>query len=412
VLAVDEGGPRLVAFMVPASGADASPRELAAHAARLLPRSLVPAEVVSVPRIPANVNGKTDAAALLAAWRRADADAAREAVPPADEHEERLAAIFARVLGVARLGVTDSFFELGGHSLLIFKLIAACSHELHVRPSVADVFSAPSVRELAARMAGSLGDPDASLVPLVPRPGQPLLVFVHAASGSVLPFLETARRLEDFSTFGLQAPEEEVGRVVRSVEDLAARYVEAVDAVRGMSPVALAGWSMGGCIALEMARRWRERGVEAAAVLMLDTWTPPSVLASPAAQARARKTILEMDVLGLEGFAAEELEDAPDAVARLAGVLERNREAFLDYAPEWYDGEVDLLRAAEPFPDPAASFPDEYALPDRGWSRRVRGVAVREVAGNHFTLVAREHAGTLAAAIRDAVSGRIAYTEL
>lgn len=413
VVPLSEGGQRLIAFVVPRDGRAIAPRDVIEHAARLLPRFMVPYAVVAVSHIPDNVNGKTDRDALLRQWDGTAAPVERELVAPEGEQEQRLLSIFEQILGTSGISVTDSFFELGGHSLLVFKLIAACAQELHVRPTVADVFSAPTVRELAARMSSSPGDPNASLVPLGPKPGKRLLVFVHAASGSVLPFFEVARRLDDFSTYGLQSPEgDDAAAAAQSVHDLAARYVEAVDAVRGMSPVILAGWSMGGCVALEMAQRWRARGVDVAAVLMLDTWIPPAVLASPAEQAALRRTILDLDVLGLEGFSAEELDETPDAIARLSRVLDRNRVAFLDYDAPWFDGEVDLLRAAEAFPDPTARFPDEYALSDRGWHRRIRGVRVRAIAGNHFTLIAKENAGALASAIREIVDARLAYTEI
>lgn len=46
------------------------------------------------------------------------------------------------------------------------------------------------------------------------------------------------------------------------VETMAAEYVAAVDAVLGPRPLILVGWSIGGCVALEMARCWQERGIE------------------------------------------------------------------------------------------------------------------------------------------------------
>ena len=412
VLTVDEDGTRILAFVVPRDGAPVLERQLMRHAERLLPRSMVPSAVTTVAEIPVNVNGKPDHGALLALRRAAPASETREVVRAQGDLEPRLKRIYESVLGVRDISVTDSFFSLGGHSLLIFKLITACSQELHVRPSVADVFAAASVRELAERMSSSLANPESNLVPLVPGAGKPLLVFVHAASGSAVPFFEVATHLaDDYSTFALQSPKAGGRGLRHSVEDLAARYFEAVDPLRGVAPLILAGWSLGGCVALEMARRWRQHGVEPNAILMLDTWVPPRVLTSAAAQAMARRAIHEIDVLGLEGLRSAELAETA-MVARLTEVLDANRAAFLDYDPAWFEGEVDLLRASDPIPDPAARFPDEYRRHDAGWERRISSVSVHEVPGNHFTLIAKENAGRLAATIRHVVEVRLPCAEV
>ncbi|HSR68612.1 MAG TPA: amino acid adenylation domain-containing protein [Acidobacteriota bacterium] len=415
VLPVGKGSAgRIIAFIVPAGGDAVSPQELIQHAGRILPRFMLPESFISVDSIPANVNGKTDQAALLRLWQEEKSTPPRQGklVPPADVQEQKLLEIFQRVLGLSEISVTDSFFELGGHSLLIFKLIAACSQELGLRPSVADVFAARSVRALAQTLKTAPGDPEARLVPLAPRPGKPVIVFVHAASGSVLPFMEVAKRLGDYSIFGLQAPDTKVKKMAHSIENLSARYTEVIDSIRNRGPLIVAGWSMGGCIALEMARRWRQRKREVAAVLMLDTWLPPGALASPSAQVRARTAIRQMDVLGLEGFISSELQEGSGEIERLSSALELNRDAFLSYQPRPFEGEVFLLRAAEPFPDPSIEIPQEYSRDGYEWGEWVGKLVTREIPGNHFTLMAKDNAQALAATIRDLLDARVAYTEL
>ncbi len=408
LVAEDARGKSIVAFVVPCDGTEFVASRLSSHAARMLPRHMVPASIHPVSHIPVSINGKTDHTALLA-HRRADVE--REIVPPAGELETRLADVFRQVLGLAELSVTDSFFTLGGHSLLIFKLISLCSEKLRVRLRVADVFAAPSVRELADRLGTSLEAPEASLVPLAPNPGKPLIVLIHAASGSALPFVDVAGRLgDDFSVFALQAPDTEANRAADTIENLAARYVEAVDGVRGLSPLILVGWSMGGCVALEMARQWRPRGVAVTGLLMLDTWVPPTVVPAVSTQARIRTAIMDLDVLAQEGLTAEEHVSAE--MDRLRDVLDRNRDAFLGYSPEWFDGEVDLLYAADRVPELEAGFPDLYWAPDHGWTARVRAVVPHQVDGNHFTVVSKENAATLAETIRDIVAERITFTDI
>jgi amino acid adenylation domain-containing protein len=401
----------LVAFAVPRRDTTLSESALRDHARRLLPRSMVPVSITAVDHIPVNVNGKTDRDALLGR-RRSSGSPSSGVVRPSGEREVRLARIFARILGVAEVSVTESFFELGGHSLLIFKLIADCSQELHVSPSVADVFAASSVRELATRLGSSAGDPDASLVPLMPTAGRPIIVFVHAASGSAVPFFDVARHLGSaYSTYALQSAPAASPGGRQTIAGLAARYVQAVDPVRGLSPLVLAGWSMGGCVALEMARQWQEEGVAVDATLMLDTWLPPPALAHGEAQAQARIAIRGLDVLDMEGIASTHWAHT-DAFAQLSDTLDRNRDAFLEYDPARFEGHVHLLRAAEPLLDASPALPDEYARAACGWDTRIADLTVQEVPGNHFTLLGEDNAARLADTIRAIVDLRLSFVEV
>jgi thioesterase domain-containing protein len=163
--------------------------------------------------------------------------------------------------------------------------------------------------------------------------------------------------------------------------------------VLGGRQLVLAGWSMGGCIALEMTRAWRAQGHDVDALLLLDTLIPPRGLDEPHDKAQARAAILGMDMLDLEGI---------EPTDRLRATLDRNLHAFLDYRPEPFDGRVTLLRADEDLPDATALQP-AYTASDRGWRARISSVTTEKVGGNHFTLLDDEHADELAAAVLRAV---------
>ncbi|MGW0144959.1 non-ribosomal peptide synthetase [Streptomyces sp. NPDC003333] len=398
----------LAAFVVPTGDRELSARRLTEGAARRLPDYLVPDSVTVVDAIPRTDDGGVDVDALLA-LRTEDAPAEEEEfTAPANELEARLAAIYARLLRRDAVSVTDSFFDLGGHSLLVFKLIEECAAEFGVQPSVQDVFTNPRIRDLAATLSAAQAAPVPrdNLVGLAESPGAPLIVFVHAASGSVLPFHEVAQRLRDeFSVYALQSLADDPAA---TVEEMAARYVAAVDAVRGVAPVVLAGWSMGGCVAVEMARIWLLRGEPVAATLLLDTWAPPSFMSSEREAAQVRNACLALDVLRLEGAD----EGAAEALAGLTDMVERNRAAFLDYWPEFFPGEVDLLRACDPLPAGAPAFPAGYMDDDRGWRAFVAGLDTTEVEGGHLSLFDAEHVDGLTAAIQDAVGRRLGYEEI
>ncbi|OMC52179.1 non-ribosomal peptide synthetase [Mycobacterium sp. IS-836] len=73
---------------------------------------------------------------------------------PANAVEEIVADIYARVLGIERVGVDDSFFDMGGDSLAAMRLIAAINTALSVRLTVRTLFDAASVRSLSQHLGG------------------------------------------------------------------------------------------------------------------------------------------------------------------------------------------------------------------------------------------------------------------
>ncbi|MFC9175762.1 amino acid adenylation domain-containing protein [Streptomyces sp. NPDC057107] len=400
---------RIAAFVAGDTDEGPDPRELKAHAARLLPTHMVPAAYVAVDSIPYNVNGKVDEKALLARLDSGSGPDGSEAsvLAPEGETEERLAAVFREVLGVATFGVDEGFFALGGHSLLVFKLIAACGRHLGVRPTVGDVFAAPSVRELAARLDSARGGAEGVLVPLARPRNRPLVLFVHGAGGSVLPFRAVGSQLAgEYDVYGLQAAEGDEGPDL-TVEAMAARYTEAADAVRAARPLLLVGWSVGGCVALEMARQWQARGVEVVGTVLLDSWLPPGAIEEASVAEAARAAFGAMDLLGGEGP-----QPLPEEAAGLAELMEHHRAAFLRYAPKPYTGPVRLLRAAEPYPDDRITFPALLRGEDHGWRERVSDLSFREIPGNHFTLVSEENSTELAGAVRDILDELLSFDEI
>ena len=148
------GDKRLVGYIT----GTADTTGLRAALAQRLPPYMVPAAVVAVETLPLTPNGKIDRKALPAP-DYTDTDRYRAASPV----EEILAGIYARVLGLERVGLDDSFFDLGGDSLLAMRLIAAINTSLDAHLSVRAVFDAPSVGQLATRIAGA----PSRLAPLV-----------------------------------------------------------------------------------------------------------------------------------------------------------------------------------------------------------------------------------------------------
>lgn len=158
-----EGRPARLAAHV-AGGAempdDASLRhQLAAR----LPAYMIPHAFVRHARLPRTPAGKVDTAALPRA-QMAEAVAA----PPEGPLETALVAIWSDVLGRPGIGRHDDFFALGGSSLLAMQMIARVRRELSLPATLADLFGAPDVARLAARI-GAAPEPVADGPALVMR---------------------------------------------------------------------------------------------------------------------------------------------------------------------------------------------------------------------------------------------------
>jgi len=177
VLRSDTPGGRLVAYVTGVAGEPAPDGEgLQRALARALPAYLVPSAVVVLPALPRTPHGKVDRGALPAppvpvADPAGPADPGGPGGPvpgaPASADEEVVCALFARLLGLERVGPEDDLFALGGHSLLAMRLRFELAEALGVELPVSDLFANPTPAALARRarevMAASAGhDPEAA----------------------------------------------------------------------------------------------------------------------------------------------------------------------------------------------------------------------------------------------------------
>jgi acyl carrier protein len=107
--------------------------------------------------MPLTVNGKLDRGALPAPGR-ARPQLAAPAVAPRDELEAELVEIWSAALDLESVGIADNFFELGGDSIAAVRLTSAVQTALDASISLAALFDAPTIGELAGwlRQQGNL----------------------------------------------------------------------------------------------------------------------------------------------------------------------------------------------------------------------------------------------------------------
>jgi len=284
VLAQDAvGGPQLVAYIVAAQGQEAEALlrdQLNTALKAVLPDYLLPSHLLFLPALPLSPNGKLDRKALP----KADASLLQQVYrAPQSEREQRLAAIWSQVLGVEQIGLDDNFFELGGHSLDALRLIGAINQALGLQLNISVLFTAPSVGQLVRVI--DAGQPNvADNIIALGGSGQPLFCF-HPAGGSVYGYLPLAARLrERCAVYGvlhqsyLQADWAEV-----SWRAMVQRYVASIRKVQPRGPYYLAGWSLGGSIAMDVASELEAVGETVRFLGLLDP-TPPQEAADDRVQ--------------------------------------------------------------------------------------------------------------------------------
>ncbi|MGA6207272.1 amino acid adenylation domain-containing protein [Nocardia testacea] len=150
VRADEVAGDRLLGYAVPAAEEDAvlDPALLREQVAEFLPEYMVPEALVVVEELPLTPHGKLDRDALPvpAVAGRAPYTA------PAGRVETVVAGVFAELLGVERVGAEDDFFVLGGNSLTATRAVARINEALSAELVVRELFEAPTVAALAARV--------------------------------------------------------------------------------------------------------------------------------------------------------------------------------------------------------------------------------------------------------------------
>jgi len=156
-----------------------------------LPGYMVPAYLEQLAVIPVLPSGKADRASLPPPRGQRMA-AGGDYVLPADDAERALAETLAAVLNIDRVSADGHFFDdLGASSLLMARFSAAVRERGGLPPvSMKDIYLHPTVRDLAAALAGSgmarpgparqsavAGLVDASVLDTSPAKGRPMFVL-------------------------------------------------------------------------------------------------------------------------------------------------------------------------------------------------------------------------------------------
>ncbi len=323
--------------------------------------------------------------------------------------------VWQQVLQVDQIGVNDNFFDLGGHSLLAARLIARIEKQLRKNIPMAALFESPTIGQLAQRLTH--GTCESAWSPLVElRVSEEMTTdkpffCVHSLGANLVSFRRVASLMRgDSPIYGLQ-PHGLDGQQepLKSIETMAAAYLEEIRKKQPHGPYYLGGICLGGVVAYEIAQQLRAAGEAVALTAMVDSYLPGELR-----YLHARSPLCEYldrhlgEMLLLPGFArlkyiASWLANGAIRLGRFIGLRERSSlaratrkvaaahlRAILAYKPKPYSGKIVQLMCSE-----AA----QRAYEDRrlAWSSMARaGFEVRIIPGNHHTMVEEPYAQVLA----------------
>ena len=151
VLRNDSGDARLIAYLE-TEGQAPEAADLRIYLAERLPAHMVPSGFEFLEELPRTPNGKVDRRALPEPGT-VDVSGERFYVPPSNDGEREIAALWEEILEVERVGIHDNFFELGGHSLLATRVVARLQRSHGIQLPLRTLFELPTVAQLAPQVA-------------------------------------------------------------------------------------------------------------------------------------------------------------------------------------------------------------------------------------------------------------------
>jgi len=392
------GEKRLAGYIVALPNA-VTAADLRRHLKGSLPEYMVPADFVFLKSFPLTPNGKVDRRALPEPEPVEPGDA-KSFIAPRNEFEASMVTLWEHVLGKRPIGVRDNFFELGGHSLLAVRLTSRIEKQFGKKLTITALIQAPTVESLVLllREGNSSWSP---LVPLQTGGTKPTFFFVHGLGGTVMRFHELARHMvpdQPFYCFQAQGMDGKLPCLDR-VEEMASLYLEHLRAAQPEGPYFLGGYSFGGLVALEMARRLLEEQEEIRVLTLVDTYLPAphegrSLLVKFFGLSTPQKLAYLKKRATRYGRGIKRRIDALSLPPAIKAVREACAVAESRYKPQVYAGSVVLFRASEK----ALRGLDDV---QGGWNEYAAGgIEVHEIDGDHGNILNEPQVRQLAAEIR------------
>ncbi|GAB4025285.1 non-ribosomal peptide synthetase [Spirosoma gilvum] len=427
------GDQRLIAYLVtnPPLNEEAFRSHILVWRSQLqesLPSYMVPTDFVSLDQLPITPNGKIDKNALPKPVSMLAVEH-RKYTAPSTETEKVIAAIWQEALMLDQIDIDTDFFELGGHSMIAVQVMTQLEKETGKRLPLSILLTYPTVRKLG-QLLQTNDQPTTwkSLVPIRPEGNKVPLYIIHGIGlnllnfSSLISYLDPEQPIYGLQAKGLDGKDEPLD----NMDDIAAFYLSEVLEQNPDGPYAIAGYSFGGYVALEMARQLKAMGKEVKMLAMFDTnaqesdmnrsfgdwlvrkvlrqfpkfiWFTRSLIQNPVQTLKYQQGYVEGKIDYLLKAMGKRQEPEPEVVGmeHLNKIIEKHEYAFANYTMKPYDGIVDLFKAQI-----RLYFVDDSKY--LGWKKYARkGVRVHSVPGDHQLMLLPPNDKAFAEALQKAL---------
>jgi arthrofactin-type cyclic lipopeptide synthetase C len=293
--------------------------------------------------------------------------------------------------------VNDNFFELGGHSLLA----AIAIHRLqHAYPQVTlvDLFQNPTIRSLSSIVSKrTLKATRDAIVPLHSEGDQPPLFLVHDISGGVFPYVTLAGQLRiNAPIFGIQLPQIADVSEYQTITQLAKSYVDLIVQLYPTGPYRIAGWSLGGTIALAIAHELLGNDKQVVFVGLIDSYIRPI----KKSEAELSDDDIASDCILF--FSRLHKKNSTEVDGSTPVAVASDLHGYLDAYRFLY--KLAVRHTAQPLPIPVHLYKATQSnYSDNDWSELLPNLQQSEIQGDHWSILSDGNCATLAEKMTNAI---------
>ncbi|MBC8943738.1 non-ribosomal peptide synthetase [Xenorhabdus indica] len=251
---------RLVAYLVLQPEMTLNLEQLRETLHTSLPHYMIPNAFVTLDSFPLTPNGKLDRQSLPSP--DAFAVITQDYEAPDGEIENIIAEIWQENLRLDRIGRHDHFFELGGHSLLTLQIVTRLRRALDINIAIRDLFLHPTISKLACYLqqllSGSYQEQQKNIVTIRQGKEESSLLLVHPAGGGIHYAYDLAAHIhdQDMTIYGITASDRFGDENLQlTFSEMAKEYITSIRQAQIPGPYTIAGWSIGGTLAYEIANQ-------------------------------------------------------------------------------------------------------------------------------------------------------------
>jgi len=236
--------------------------ELRESLAKKLPEYMIPTYFVQLERIPLTLNGKIDRRTLPQPEGNSRIGVAY--VAPKNEAEKKMTQIWQEVLGVEEVSIEDNYLDLGGYSINAITLVSRIQQEFGIEVSYDKVFKAPNLKEFVRSIIKMVECTGATTnyIKFNENDTKQNIFCIPALVPTGMVYRHLAGNLKDYSLYCFDLIESGS----RSKE-----YASIIKSIQPQGPYILAGYSIGGFLAFEVAKELERQGCYVAGVIMIDS---------------------------------------------------------------------------------------------------------------------------------------------